>query len=341
MTGIDEVARKAGVSISTASRAINGHVRVSDRTVRRVQEAALELGYVRSSSAYTLATGRNRNIGVVLPHVDRWYFGAVLSGVESRLIAAGYDLTLYNLNGGPDQREQIFADFLLRKRVDALLTIALKLTKDELLALEKLGKPVFSIGGPVETNPSLSIDDFGAARLATLHLASLGHSEIGFIGANTENEGDFHHPYNRRLGYQAAMQEAGLEVRPDRFMPADFTIPGGYAAAKKALSDPRILCTALVAVSDETAIGAILAARDLGMNVPADVSIVGIDGHDLSEFFGLTTVAQDPRGQGTTAAGLLLDLLDDTTSEKYMGTMWPIELIVRSSSARPPAAATR
>jgi LacI family repressor for deo operon, udp, cdd, tsx, nupC, and nupG len=336
VTGIEEVAHHAGVSTSTASRAINGQGRVSDKTMRLVQKAALELGYVRSSSAYTLATGRNRNIGVMLPYVDRWYFSAVLAGVESRLIAAGYDLTLYNLNGGPDQRDKIFRDFVLRKRIDALLTVALKLTPGELDTLERLGKPVFSIGGPVETNPSLGIDDFGAARLGTLHLVSLGHTEIGLIGADAANEGDFHHPNLRRQGYEAAMEESGLDgSRADRFLPSDFTIPGGYAAAKRALSDPRISLTGLVAVSDEMAIGAILAARDLGLDVPRDVSIVGIDGHDLSEFFGLTTVAQNPRGQGTTAANALLDLLDSPDASRYMDRLWPIDLVVRRSSARP------
>ena len=334
MTGIEEVARRAGVSTSTASRAINGHERVSERTVELVRKAALELGYVRSSSAYTLATGRNRNIGVLLPYVDRWYFSSILAGVESTLIAAGYDLTLYNLNGGPDQREQIFTDFLLRKRVDAMLTIALKLTPSELRTLQAIDRPVFSIGGPTESIDTLRIDDFGAARLATQHLTSLGHTQIALIGADAANEGDFHHPSRRREGYLAAMSDAGIEVLPEWILPSDFTIPGGYAAAKRAMGDPRISCTAYMAVSDEMAIGAILAARDLGLRVPTDVSIVGIDGHDLAEFFGLTTVAQNPRGQGRAAAASLLDILNGAGSSDRVDTLWPIELTVRSSTAR-------
>jgi DNA-binding LacI/PurR family transcriptional regulator len=83
------------------------------------------------------------------------------------------------------------------------------------------------------------------------------------------------------------------------------------------------------------AFGAILAARDLGLRVPEDVSIVGIDGHDLAEFFGLTTVAQDPRGQGRAAAISVLDILDGNSSEDYLGRMWPIELVIRSSTSRP------
>ena len=335
MTGIEEVARRAGVSTSTASRAINGHKRVSEKTVQLVRQAAMELGYVRSSSAYTLATGRNRNVGVLLPYVDRWYFGEVLAGVESTLIGAGYDLTLYNLNGGPDQRAQIFSDFLLRRRVDAMLTIGVKLTDSELATLKSLEKPVFSIGGPSASIDTLRIDDAGAANLATRHLISLGHCEIALIAADAVNEGDFHHPSLRKQGYLAAMEAANLPVQPNWILSSDFSIPGGYDAAKRAMGDPRNTCTAYVAISDEMAIGAMLAARDLGLNVPKDISIVGIDGHSLASFFGLSTVAQNPRGQGQAATEALLQILSGTRAPNPVDTIWPIELTIGSSTARP------
>ena len=334
MAGIEDVARLAGVSKSTVSRAYNGHSYVSAKTVRNVLEAALKLGYVPSSSAYTLATGLNRNIGVVLPYVDRWYFGSVLAGIQSRLIAAGYDLTLYNFNGDLDQRSTIFTDFVLRKRVDAILTISLKLTSAELNTLKQLNKPVLAIGGPVEGAQSISIDDFGAAKLATMHLISLGHRKIALIGGDAESEMDFHQPASRRAGYLSALAEASIEVNEDWIIPSNFTLPGGYEAAKIALSDPRVHFSAMFAASDEMAIGAIMAARDLGLRVPEDVSIVGIDGHSLSEFFGLTTIAQDPEKQGSKAASLILDLLTGVQMEEGPDTHWPIRLVVRSSTAR-------
>lgn len=334
MAGIEDVARLAGVSSSTASRALNGHPRISAKTVRRVAEAAQTLGYVASSSAYTLATGRNRNIGVVLPYVERWYFGTVLAGIDSRLMSAGYDLSLYNFNGSSRQRASVFTDFLLRRRVDALITVAVKLEPDELDVLHRLGKPVLAVGGPVPGASTLRIDDFGAAKLATLHLASLGHSRIALIGGDAASEMDFRQPETRHGGYLAAMRESGVEVPENWFFPADFTVGGGYAAAKTALSDPRLSFTALFAASDEMAIGAILAARDLGMRVPQDVSIVGIDGHDLSEFFGLTTVAQAPRDQGAQAADLILHALAGSEPTEATDTVWPIDLVVRSTTTR-------
>jgi LacI family transcriptional regulator, repressor for deo operon, udp, cdd, tsx, nupC, and nupG len=334
VAGIEDVAKRAGVSASTASRALNGHPRISAETVRRVAEAAQSLGYVASSSAYTLATGRNRNIGVVLPYVERWYFGTLLAGIDSRLMRAGYDLALYNFNGSAEQRSSVFTDFLMRKRVDALITVAVKPEPHELEVLRRLGKPVLAVGGPVPNAATLRIDDFGAAKLATLHLLSLGHSRIGLIGGDSASEMDFRQPETRHGGYLEAMAESGIEVPANWFFPADFTVAGGYAAAKTALSDPRLSFSALFAASDEMAIGAILAARDLGTRVPEDVSIVGIDGHDLSAFFGLTTVAQSPRDQGVRAADLILEALSGNGPDTPTDLVWPIELVVRSSTTR-------
>ena len=118
MVGIIEVAELAGVSTATVSRALNGKSHVSSRARERVLEAAQELGYVASSSAFTLATGRAKNIGVVLPFVDRWFFSAVLEGAINSLVERGYDVTLYSLSGGPNNRRRVFSDLVLRKRVD-------------------------------------------------------------------------------------------------------------------------------------------------------------------------------------------------------------------------------
>jgi LacI family transcriptional regulator, repressor for deo operon, udp, cdd, tsx, nupC, and nupG len=334
MVGIDDVARLAGVSVSTASRAMNGNQRISAKTIRKVEESARALGYAPSSSAYTLATGRNRNIGVILPFVERWYFSTLLAGIESRLIASGFDLTLYNFNGSAQQREAVFHDFLPRKRVDALITASMRLEVGELTRLQQLGKPVLAIGGPVDGAHALGIDNEGAARLATDHLIGLGHERIGMIGGDAQSETDLRHPEMRHHGYRAAMHAAGLPLDETWFFATDFTVPGAYARAKQALSDPRLGLTALFAASDEMAMGAILAARDLGLVVPQDVSIVGIDGHELGDFFGLTTVAQSPRAQGDRAAQLVLDMLADPELD-LQDELWPVELLVRSSTARP------
>ena len=338
MAGIQEVADAAGVSTATVSRALSGNGHVSDTTKARVASAAAQLGYVVSSNASSLASGRTKNIGVVIPFLNRWFYSSVLEGAESSLLSHGYDLTLYNLGGGGEERRSVFEHFLLRKRVDAVVAISLELTPVELAGLLSLGKPIVGVGGPLEGVRTLSIDDVAVARLATEHLLALGHVSIAHIGGDKESERDFHLPTNRRVGYEAALRAASIPPDPALFQSADFTMPGGYTAAKQLFGNPRTRPTAVFAASDEMAIGTILAARDLGLRVPGDISVVGIDDHELSDFFGLTTVAQFPELQGRLAVELLMDELHPNRhSLGSSNTPLPFELIVRSSTARPAA----
>jgi LacI family repressor for deo operon, udp, cdd, tsx, nupC, and nupG len=336
VAGIEEVARRAGVSAGTVSRALSGRGAVSAATRERVLEAAGELGYVVSSSASALATGRMRNVGVVIPFLNRWFYGAVVEGAESALLAQGYDLTLYNLGGSVDERRSVFEHFLLRKRVDAVIAVSLELTEGEVQRLHDLRKPMVGVGGPLPGVRTLSIDDIAVSRLATEHLIALGHRRIAHIGGDRDVDMDFHLPTNRRIGYQDALAAAGIPSDPALFHAGDFTMQGGYAAAKQLLGAPHDRPTAIFAASDEMAIGAILAARDLGLDVPRDVSIVGVDDHDLAAFFGLTTVAQYPMLQGRMAVDVLMAELHPAHPQPdSLNTPLPFDLVVRSSTARP------
>jgi LacI family repressor for deo operon, udp, cdd, tsx, nupC, and nupG len=337
MVGIDEVARHAGVSTATVSRALSGNGHVSPATRLKVEAAAGELGYVVSSTASSLASGRTKNIGVVLPFLDRWFFSSVVEGAQKSLLKNGYDLTLFSLNGGGGERRSVFDHFLLRQRVDAVIAISLELTATEVATLHALGKPLVGVGGPIEGVRTLTIDDIAVARLATEHLLSLGHTRIAYIGGNEDVDRDFHLPTNRRVGYEHALTSAGITPAAELFQPADFTMRSGYQAAKQLLGNPHDRPTAIFAGSDEMAIGAILAARDLGLVVPRDVSVIGVDDHELADFFGLSTIAQFPQGQGAKAVEILLDQLSPGKHlTPNLNTPMPFELIVRSSTAQAP-----
>src|SRR5690606_34911668 len=158
---------------------------------------AQELGYVVSSRASSLASGRTRNVGVVVPFVDRWFFGTVLSGVSSALMRRGYDITLYNITSDEHVRADVFQTALRRQRVDAVIAVAIELDEaetDQLLALEL---PVIAIGGPNERLDTLAVDAAALARVATEHLLALGHTEIAHIGASSEFDVDFRVPASR------------------------------------------------------------------------------------------------------------------------------------------------
>ncbi len=336
MSAIADVARLAGVSKSTASRALSGRGYVSEGTRSRVVQAASNLGYVVSSNASSLVTGRTRNVGVVIPFINRWYFAETLEGIESALIGAGYDLTLYRLSEDADQRRRVFDYFLVRKRVDAVIAVGIALTTHEVDMLLSLGKPIVGIGGNIEGISTLSIDDVSAARFMTEHLVSLGHTRIMHLGGDRDEQLDFRVQAQRLAGFRIALEAASITDN-DGFRAVPYTIPGGYAGALAVLADPGSRPTAIVAGCDEIAIGAIIAAAQLGIQVPAQLSIVGIDGHNLADMFGLTTLEQHPSLQGSRAVDLIMDRLaaEPVVLEDERITM-PVTLNVRRSTTAPP-----
>ena len=334
--GIKEVAARAGVSAATVSRALSGNGRVSEATRRKVQQAADELGFVISYNASSLASGRSRNIGIVMPSVGRWYFSQVLEGAASALIEAGYDLTLYNTSDGPGHRESVLKEMLRRKRLDAVITVALRLTEEELGQLRAVDKPIVAIGGPLPETPTVRVDEFSISALATRHLISLGHRRIAHIGGGEELERDFRMGSTRQDGYLHAMAEAGIEVQPQWLASSEFSVAGGRTAAKRLLADPDTRVTGIFCAADEIAVGTLLAARELGLRVPEDLSVIGIDDHELAEVFGLTTIGQDPAGQGAAAVAAVLSLLQNRApAPDLLHGYYPTEFVVRSSTAVP------
>lgn len=338
MVSIDEVAQRAGVSTATVSRALSGRAHVSEATRQRVVQAAKELGYTASAAASSLASGRTKNVGIVVPFLDRWYFSTVLTGISESLVRAGYDVTLYNVTDDQQIRKRIFLSFVQRRRVDGMIVVAMELDERESAQLRQLNIPVIATGGPSPNFNAFAIDDEAVARLAVEHLIRLGHRAIGHIGGNPDFDLDFHVPTRRRQGFEQALLHAGVEPNPALYEMADFTIEGGYRAAKQLLGRPGTGMTAIFAASDEMAIGAILAARDLGLQVPRDLSVIGIDGHSLGHTLQLTTVDQFPQRQGQIAAESMVALLEgkaDPHSEQAHDL--PYELVVRGTTAAPPA----
>ncbi|GAA2452817.1 LacI family DNA-binding transcriptional regulator [Agromyces soli] len=343
MTAIADVARLAGVSKATASRALSGRGHVAEETRRRVEAAAAEIGYIVSPDAASLVTGRTKNIGVVIPFVNRWFFGEVLEGLERTLLSAGYDLTLYNVDGAGPDRDRVFEFFLARKRVDAVIAVGVDLAERELAALERRDKPVVVLGGGEAgaLGPArLGIDDRAVGQLATEHLLQLGHTRLVHLAGDGAAARPLSVQGLRRHGYLDAMSAAGLAPRGRaEVVETEMTMPGGYEAALQLLGQPGRRPTAVFAASDEVAFGAIRAAERLGISVPHDLSIVGVDGHEYAEMFGLTTVEQSPSGQGRAAVDLVLRLLGEGAEPDPLpdsGAPLPTRLVVRTSTMRAP-----
>ncbi|WP_233548571.1 LacI family DNA-binding transcriptional regulator [Galactobacter valiniphilus] len=331
--GIEQVAAEAGVSTASVSRALSGRGNVSERMRQRVLAAADKLGYVVSSTASSLASGRTRSIGVLTPPLGRWYFSQLVGAVTDELARAGYDTTLYSVTDDAAERRALFGTVVRRRRVDALLSIAVTLEAEELESLRRLGLPLLTVGGRMEDLPALAADEVGMARLATEHLLGLGHRRIAFLGGTEEFDVDFHVPTQRRSGWEEALLGAGVEPEPVLFVDADFTVLGGRDACRALLGSGEVP-TAIFAASDEMAIGAWLAAQELGFTVPRDLSIVGIDGHPLGEVYGLTTVTQFVPELGAEAARAVVEHLEHAAP---LDSVAPARhaLVVRTSTARP------
>ncbi len=333
MATLADVARKAGVSKSTASRALSGHGSVSVATKKRVASVAKEMGFVPSSAAESLATGRSKNIALLTPFVNRWFYSEVIDGVEAALIGAGYDLTLYRLTNNAEQRSALFDYFLVRKGVDAVIALTLYITDDEVARLDSLGKPIVGIGGKIPGVSTFFIDDRVVARRQTEHLISLGHTRLVHFGGDLEHQLDFEVHGGRLRGFRDAMERAGL-AREEDFVAVEVSIGGGFEAGMRVLSDPATRPTGIVAVSDEVAIGAMMAAFRLGLTVPGDVSIIGIDGHPLGEQLGLTTMIQHASKQGAIAVSQALALLGgmSVSGSDDLAMELPVDLKIRQST---------
>ena len=334
MAKIDDVARLAGVSTATVSRALRDLPTVSPDTRARVLAAATELGYVASPSASRLAGGRTRSVGLVVPRVTRWFFATLVDAAEEVLRGSGHDVLLFNLGVRPGAAGAVFHGSGLHQRVDALILASIPLTADDYAELDRLRLPVVLVGAHRPGWGSVRIDDAAAARLATEYLISLGHRRIAHIAGDARDHYAANVPTDRRAGYREALCTNGLQVDEALDVAVEFNVDGGARGMAELLrrGEPP---TAVFAACDEMAMGAMRTLREAGLRVPEDVSVVGIDDHDLSAVLGLTTVAQPAAAEGRLAASMLLEFLAAGAERRNVDLVVPTRLVHRESAGPP------
>jgi LacI family transcriptional regulator, repressor for deo operon, udp, cdd, tsx, nupC, and nupG len=330
VASIEDVARRAGVSIATVSRALRGLPDVATATRDRVLTAAAELDYVASPFAARLASGRTATVGVVVPFVNRWFFAEVIDTVETALRLAGFDLLLYNL-GDEAGRNRFFDVMPMRKRVDAVIVASLRLSDDEFAALESLQCPIGLLGLERPGLLCSRIDDVAGARIAVEHLTALGHRRIALIGGDTDDPMRFTPPLHRRDGYRDALAAVGVEPDPELERLGYFTLDGATAAAE-ALLALRERPTAFFAESDEMAFGALRAIRRAKLRVPEDVAVIGFDDQAIAELMDLSSIHQPVAEQALDITSRLLAVLGSGSTEGPRTVVLPTELVVRGST---------
>jgi DNA-binding LacI/PurR family transcriptional regulator len=282
--------------------------RVSAGTRDRVLQAAHRLDYVASPTAASLATGRTGVVGVLAPFLSRWFFAHALDGVEHTLRTHGLHLLLLNVGSRPSTGPLLLDEVRLRKRVDAVLVVSCDLGALEVAMLAALRVPVATLGVDVGPWDLVGVDDAAAGDTAMTHLLSLGHRRLAYVGGDVEQDVHVATAVQRLEGVRRALRRAHVDPECLQTVVGDWTVAGGLAAGGQLLDQPTPP-TAVLAASDEMAIGVLMAARRRGVRVPQELSVMGVDDHELAWTHDLTTVAQPVEALGTAAAQLVVDAL--------------------------------
>lgn len=335
---MSEVAERAGVSLSTVSRALRNAPGVKPDVRDRVRTAAEELSYVVSRSASGLVTGATGRVAVLVPFLRPWFFGTALAGLNTELRRTDLDMLVYQV-GTAAGLEEYLGELPLKRNVDAVIALSLNLTAEEVAILDELSVPVVFVSQHVAQRPSVFVDNATAAGGATQHLINLGHSRIAFVRCSDVTGFEWSSG-DRVTGYRTAMKQAGIE-QDDRYVVVSNSVgaEGGSAAAGELLSLPYPP-TAIFAESDDVAMGVLRVLRKSRLTVPDVMSVVGFDNHDMAEILDLSTVEQPVSEMGRTAARLVADVLAGEGTASPQELELPTQLIVRQTTAAPRSTAS-
>lgn len=323
-----DVAREAGVSVSTVSRIINGTVKVSEDKRLAVEEAIRRLEFKPNLFARSLKKGTTMTIGVLTQDIESPFFTRVMSGIEDGLLGSGYALIIVSGHwDAAEEAERI--RLLIARRVDGLAILTGHLS-DAQVASFAHSQPIVVTGRRIDA-PNVRSVFFSheeGGYLATRHLITLGHRRIAFIAGPSDHAD----AVSRFDGYRRALAEAGLASDPSLVVQGDFYENGGVFAMNRLL-DSGAPFTAVFAANDQTALGARMVLSRRGVRVPDDVSLVGFDDLPTSAYLTppLTTVRQPLFEVGQFSASLLLEMLGHPRKERVLP---PLELVVRETTRR-------
>jgi len=315
MANIRDVAKRAGVSVATVSRVINGSPNVAPKTAQAVSAAMQELHFTPNGLARGLALNRTKTIALLLPSIVNPLYAQMAKGVEDVAHSKGYNVLLCNTDENV-AKERSYVDMLLERRVDGLLLMTTRLEREDFAKLSERALPFVIIGRNIETlDANMVYTDYVlGGYLATEHLVEAEYECIAHIsGPLSQLESR-----EKLLGYQQALRQHRLAGDEQYVVAGDNEIEGGYLAAMKLLNmSPRP--QAIFAANDLMAIGALDAAKTQNLRVPQDVAIVGFDDITMAAHVEprLTTVAHPVHKMGLIAARLLFDDIDSGTAEAF------------------------
>ena len=321
---IRDVARAAGVSVATVSRAMNGIDKVLPETKRRVLDAAQLLRFTPSGAARSLITRRTDTIGALLPDLHGEYFSELIRGIDQAARASGLHLLVSSSHGNAD--EAAAALRAMNGRVDGLLMMSPHVDSDFLAhnLPRNLPAVLVNTGTDLTDQVRFVVDNFGGAKAMTRHLAAAGRERIAFIGGPPGND----EAQERQRGYRAGLRAGTREILLD----GDFTEASGHAAGQRIAqmaSRPR----AVFAANDMMAIGCLAALAEAGLQVPDDIALGGFDDIPIARYVTptLTTIRVPIAALGAAALDALVKTIKQPTPTSPYMTVLPVELVVRGS----------
>jgi DNA-binding LacI/PurR family transcriptional regulator len=332
---IRDVAREAGVSVATASRVLNGKDVVKPLTRDRILSVMAELGFSPSPAARRLSLGRTLTIGVVVSFLTRPQAAERLRGVDAVLADSEFDLVIYNVES-VQKRDHYLSTLANAQRADGLIVMSLPPNHDTADALTESRVPVVFIDvhtPSVDLLPRVIGDDVRGGAIAARHLLELGHRLIAFIGDALADPFGFTSSRDRERGFRDELAHAGISV------PEPWTGHGAHGRYEARDLARRMLSgesrpSAIFTASDTQALGVIAAARELGLHVPDDLSVVGYDDIEAADYVGLTTVRQQLFESGRRGAEILLAEIEHRTDGPVIAELEP-KLVVRVTTAPP------
>ncbi|MCY6957302.1 LacI family DNA-binding transcriptional regulator [Clostridium brassicae] len=325
-TTIKDIARKLNISIATVSKALNDSYDISDKTKKRVREAAKEMNYKPNAIAQGLVTNKTNTIGLIIPDITNPFYPEIARGVEEELNKYGYNIFLCNSNW-EIKKEEKYIDLLVSKQVEGII-LAHSGVKNG--SLENIDIPIVSVAtkSGYKGENFVVIDDKKGGYLATKHLLDSGYKSIMFIGGQNTIETN----RMRFEGYKQALMEQGIQLDERLIKNGDFTKESGYVLVKNSLKE-GIIPTGIFGGTDMLALGVMQAVRECGLNIPEDIGIVGFDDISFSQLpeISLTTIAQPKYDMGVISAKTLLDKINKS---KGKDTILNPKLIIRKTTRK-------
>jgi len=327
MANIQQVAKQAGVSVATVSRVLNGKDKVSTKTKLKVEEAIQYLNYEPSMLGRNLRNSESRIVLILIPSISNPFYFEVIKGIENMALSQNYSILLCETDSKPE-KEEIYFDLVRKKMADGIISMDPAVNVETLKELAENYAIIqcSEYGGGIGI-PYVTIDSEEASYHAVKHLIQIGHRKIALMNSDEK----FLYARERRMGYERALQEHGIPLDGEYiFYTQELGFEQGQQTMKKILQ-LQDRPTAVFAVSDLLAIGALKEINAAGLHVPGDMAVVGFDKIDFSNMTNpaLTTVAQPMYKMGTVAARMLIEKIQGKTVDSVV---LGHELVIREST---------